>query len=222
MLHCKNCCRNNYSRLLTRHYRLKHSTDCNLCFAKPYIGTNKPVHRFGILHIGFCFLNGFHLVGGFRVFESFFHFTLPYGIGFKSNALCGCTFCIKMQQVFCDIFNSFFSTGFCYIPVVAAHSGKLRCRCTCAPVSDKKVNLFGRHVQFVAVCVFYSQIIFKLSVYLLFGQPLIQPHTVNLVNDIFALFDVVYGFDIFGAFFMVCLLFGCNILGFFVKKFSVR
>ena len=76
-------------------------------------------------------------------------------------------------------------------------------------------------MEFVALCVFYSEVVFELAVYFLFAQALIKPHPVHLMHNILAFFDIVYGFYIISAFLVVVLFFCCNIFWFFIKKLLI-
>ena len=89
--------RHQHGDLLSVHHGLERGADGDLGFAKADVATNQAIHRLGFFHVGFGFLNGAPLIGGFLKKEGAFKLALPGCVGFEGVAGLGFAHSLDLQ-----------------------------------------------------------------------------------------------------------------------------
>ena len=102
----------------------KGRTDCDLGFSIAHVAREKAVHRHGLFHVGFHFVDSDELVGCFHVGEGIFQLALPRGVRTESVPLCCLTHRVEANEFLRDFFDGFASFCFGFLPVSAAHLGQ--------------------------------------------------------------------------------------------------
>ena len=102
MLLHQQCGRHQHSHLFGILHRLECGTYGDFGFAESHVAANQAIHRHGLFHIGFDFVDGSQLIGGFLVWESVFQFFLPRGVFAEGIPLHALTCRIQFDQIFGD------------------------------------------------------------------------------------------------------------------------
>ena len=109
-----------HGHLLAVLHGLEGGTQCDFGFAEAYVAADEAVHRHGLFHVGFNFVDGGELVGGFLIGEGVFQLFLPWGVRAEREALGALAGGVQLDQVVGDLVDVLAGLGLGGRPVGAA------------------------------------------------------------------------------------------------------
>ena len=136
-----------HGHLLAVLHGLEGRAQRDLGFAEPHIAADQAIHRHGLLHIGFNFVDGGELVGGFLIGEGVFQLLLPRGVRAEREAFGPLTGGVQLDQVVGDLVDVLAGLGLGGRPIGAAELVELGGFGT--DVFADLVELVGGDEQFV-------------------------------------------------------------------------
>ena len=123
----KNRCRHKINYLAAFLYRFKCGTKSNLCFAIADVTAHQTIHNFGTFHIALGIFNCIQLILSLLVREHFLELTLPYCIWSAHISFFFLAYCIKLNQLLCNIFYCALHLGFGTVPFLCSKLIQLWC-----------------------------------------------------------------------------------------------
>ena len=207
---------------------LKRSSQSNFCLPVTNVTTHKAVHDFGTFHILLGILNGCQLILCLLIRKHFFKFLLPDRIRATDIALFFLAHCIKLHQLFCDIFYRTFNTALCLVPLLSAKFVQLGRFCIFgrSGIFLQSIQLGRQNVEIAAATVFDLDVIFYNSVHFHFFNSTINSKSVFFVDNqipngkLRKILDTVSA--VLFLFFALLLLFAENIRFCHHRKFDQR
>ena len=136
-----------HGHLLAVLHGLEGRAQRDLGFAEPHIAADQAIHRHGLFHVGFNFVDGGELVGGFLIGEGVFQLFLPWGVRAEREALGALAGGVQLDQVVGDLVDVLAGLGLGGRPVGAAELVELGC--LGADVFADLVELVGGDEQLV-------------------------------------------------------------------------
>ena len=136
-----------HGHLLAVLHGLEGGTQCDFGFAEAHVAADEAVHRHGLFHVGFNFVDGGELVGGFLIGEGVFQLFLPWGVRAEREALGALAGGVQLDQVVGDLVDVLAGLGLGGRPVGAAELVELGG--FGADVFADLVELVGGDEQFV-------------------------------------------------------------------------
>lgn len=109
-----------HGHLLAVLHGLEGGTQCDFGFAEAHVAADEAVHRHGLFHVGFNFVDGGELVGGFLIGEGVFQLFLPWGVRAEREALGALAGGVQLDQVVGDLVDVLAGLGLGGRPVGAA------------------------------------------------------------------------------------------------------
>ena len=136
-----------HGHLLAVLHGLEGRAQRDLGFAEPHIAADQAIHRHGLFHVGFNFVDGGELVGGFLIGEGVFQLFLPWGVRAEREALGALAGGVQLDQVVGDLVDVLAGLGLGGRPIGAAELVELGGFGT--DVFADLVELVGGDEQFV-------------------------------------------------------------------------
>ena len=163
---------------------LERGPDGHLGLAEADVAAHQPIHRRGVLHVGFHVGDGLGLIDRLLIRERIFELALPGCVGREGVAGAVHPRLVEHDELLRDLRDLGFDAGLGLRPVAAAEAAQRRL-VTAGVVADG-VDLVGRDVQLVVAPVLEQQVVALDVADRAFHHPAEAGDAVLVVHDVVA------------------------------------